>query len=104
MAVPSFLTAILDWFRVGYPEGVPDADYIPLLALLARRLSDNEVHSVMDALIADGQLPADKAGIAVTITKVTNEMPREEDIDRVRSKLTTGGWPLADPFTLGAPD
>ncbi|ORI23977.1 DUF3349 domain-containing protein [Rhodococcus sp. 1168] len=91
MAVPSFSPR--SWI-----------DYIPLLALLARRLSDDEVHSVMDALIADGQLPADKAGIAVTITKVTNEMPREEDIDRVRSNLTTGGWPLADPFTLGTSD
>lgn len=104
MAVPSFLSSILGWLRVGYPEGVPDADYVPLLALLARRLSDDEVRSVMDALIAEGQLPADKAGIAVTITKVTNEMPREEDIARVRSHLASGGWPLADPFTIGRED
>lgn len=100
MAVPSFLNSILDWLRVGYPEGVPDADFVPLLALLNRRLSEDEVQSVMEALIADGQLPADKAGIAVTITKITNEMPREEDISRVRSKLASGGWPLADPFTI----
>lgn len=104
MAVPSFLNSILDWLRVGYPEGVPDADYIPLLALLTRRLSDDEVQAVMDALIADGQIPVDKAGIAVTITKVTNEMPRDEDIARVRSRLASGGWPLADPFTIEAPD
>lgn len=100
MAVPAFLNSILEWLRVGYPEGVPDADYVPLLALLTRRLSDDEVQSVMDALISGGQLPADKAGIAVTITKVTNEMPREEDIARVRSRLASGGWPLADPFAL----
>ncbi|AYJ51013.1 DUF3349 domain-containing protein [Rhodococcus sp. P1Y] len=100
MAVPAFLSSILEWLRVGYPEGVPDADYVPLLALLARRLSDDEVQSVMDALISGGQLPADKAGIAVTITKVTNEMPRDEDISRVRSRLASGGWPLADPFAL----
>lgn len=100
MAVPSFLSSILEWLRVGYPEGVPDADYVPLLALLTRRLSDDEVQAVVDALIANGQLPADKAGIAVTITKVTNEMPRDEDIARVRSHLAAGGWPLADPFTI----
>ncbi|OAK52324.1 DUF3349 domain-containing protein [Rhodococcoides kyotonense] len=100
MAVPQFLASILGWLRVGYPEGVPDSDYVPLFALLARRLSDDEVQAVMDALIADGQIPADKAGIAVTITKVTNEMPREEDIARVRANLAKGGWPLADPFTI----
>ncbi|MET0197490.1 DUF3349 domain-containing protein [Rhodococcus sp. RS1C4] len=100
MAVPSFLQSILEWLRAGYPEGVPDADYVPLLALLTRRLTEDEIQAVVDALIAGGQLPADKAGIAVVITKVTNEMPREEDISRVRSKLAAGGWPLADPFTI----
>lgn len=104
MAVPHFLSSILEWLRVGYPEGVPDSDYVPLLALLTRRLSDDEVQSVIDALIAGGQVPVDKAGIAVTITKVTNEMPREEDISRVRARLASGGWPLADPFTIGQPD
>ncbi|WP_072804484.1 DUF3349 domain-containing protein [Rhodococcoides yunnanense] len=104
MAVPHFLSSILEWLRVGYPEGVPDSDYVPLLALLTRRLSDDEVQAVMDALIAEGQIPVDKAGIAVTITKVTNEMPREEDIARVRSHLASGGWPLADPFTIEPAD
>ncbi|MGV8875298.1 MAG: DUF3349 domain-containing protein [Rhodococcus sp. (in: high G+C Gram-positive bacteria)] len=104
MAVPSLLQSILEWFRGGYPNGVPEADYIPLLALLTRRLSDDEVQSVMDALIADGRLPADNTGISVTITKITNEMPREEDVNRVRANLAAGGWPLADPFSLGRED
>lgn len=104
MAVPSFLNSILEWLRVGYPEGVPDADCVPLLVLLTRRLSDSEVQTVMDALIADGRLPVDKTGIAVTITRVTNEMPREEDIARVRARLAAGGWPLADPFTIDSRD
>lgn len=104
MAVPAFLTSILDWLRAGYPQGVPDTDYVPLLALLTRRLSDDEIQAVMDALIADGQIPADRAGIAVTITKVTDEMPREEDVARVRARLAAGGWPLADPFTIAPPD
>ncbi|MFY2789874.1 DUF3349 domain-containing protein [Rhodococcus sp. KRD162] len=104
MPVPSFLHSIVGWLRGGYPDGVPESDYIPLLAILTRRLSEEEVQSVMDALIADGRLPADKAGISVTITKITNEMPREEDIDRVRANLAAGGWPLADPFTIRRTD
>jgi hypothetical protein len=39
----SVLSAIVDFLRVGYPEGVPQQDYIPLLALLRRQLSDEEV-------------------------------------------------------------
>ena len=34
----SVLSAIVDFLRVGYPEGVPQQDYIPLLALLRRQL------------------------------------------------------------------
>ncbi|WP_313864219.1 DUF3349 domain-containing protein [Mycobacterium sp.] len=29
--------------RAGYPQGVPQADYVPLSALLRRRLPDNAV-------------------------------------------------------------
>ena len=32
---PLFLKKIVDWLRAGYPDGVPQADYIPLVALLA---------------------------------------------------------------------
>ena len=35
--------------------------------------------------------------IATVITRVTDELPREEDVDRVRARLALGGWPLADP-------
>jgi hypothetical protein len=33
------------------------------------------------------------------ITKVSDELPREEDVRRVRTRLALGGWPLADPST-----
>jgi hypothetical protein len=32
--------------RAGYPQGVPQDDYVPLLALLRRRLPDNAVAAV----------------------------------------------------------
>jgi hypothetical protein len=34
------------FIRDGYPQGIPETDYIPLLALLRRRLSDDEVAAV----------------------------------------------------------
>jgi hypothetical protein len=30
-AVPDFVARVVGWLRAGYPEGVPDVDYIPLL-------------------------------------------------------------------------
>ena len=76
MALPPFLANIIGWLRSGYPEGVPEADYVPLLAILTRRLSDAEVDQITAELIAQGDLPVDKTDIQVLITKITNEMPR----------------------------
>jgi hypothetical protein len=92
---PSFLAAILDWLRAGYPDGVPESDYVPLFALLSRRLPADEVRAVARAIMhEDGR--ASNIDIGVEITKITNELPREEDVDRVRSRLAAAGWPLAD--------
>ena len=38
-----FLSAIVSWLRAGYPNGVPPPDYLPVLALLSRRLTPDEV-------------------------------------------------------------
>jgi hypothetical protein len=96
VSVSTILSSIIGWLRAGYPDGVPESDYIPLVAVLARRLSDDEVHQVAEALRPDGVLPIGNTDIGVLITKITNELPREEDLLRVRSRLALGGWPLAD--------
>ncbi len=88
--------AVLNWLKAGYPQGVPDADYIPLLAVLARRLSADEVRAITREIRRADQSPADSVDIGVLITKITDEMPREEDVRRVRAKLAGAGWPLAD--------
>lgn len=87
------LNVIIDWLRAGYPDGVPEADYIPLLALLRRRLSDDEVRQIAAELQRCGDLPVEKADIQVMITKVTNEMPSEDDVARVLSRLEPPSWP-----------
>ncbi len=95
MGFPPIIGAVVDWLRAGYPEGVPEQDYIPLLALLERRLSHDEVEMLADELVARGDIPVTKADIQVLITKITNEMPAERDVNRVRARLVEGGWPLA---------
>jgi hypothetical protein len=99
LALPPFLANVLGWLRAGYPEGVPERDYVPLLALLTRKLSDDEVEQITTALVTAGDLPIDKTDIQVMITKITDEMPLSSDVDRVSSRLAAGGWPIADPTT-----
>lgn len=96
MPLPGFLGSIVSWLRTGYPEGIPESDYIPLLAVLSRRLSNDEVRLVARELIDSGELPVDNIDIGTVITKVTDELPREEDVDRVREKLIAHGWPLSE--------
>jgi predicted aconitase len=91
--MPPFLNAIIDWLRAGYPDGVPESDYIPLLALLRRRLSADEVRQIAAELAAAGDIPADKTDIQVMITRVTNEMPSETDTSRVQARLEAHAWP-----------
>ena len=90
---------MVGWLKAGYPDGVPEADYVPLLAVLARRLSTDEVRAVSAELVREGRLPIDDIDIGTQITKVIDELPREEDVSRVRTRLALGGWPLADPRT-----
>ena len=89
-----FLAKIIAWVNAGYPEKVPGPDRVPLLALLKRRLTDEEVNAVAQDLIDRGKFePVD---IGVLITKITNQMPSAEDFERVRQRLAANGWPLDD--------
>ena len=94
---PAILQSILGWLRAGYPQGVPPQDYIPLFALLRRRLSDDETVWVAEQIVASGHAPAGAADIGVLITKVTDEMPSEADVSRVREHLEAAGWPMVPP-------
>jgi hypothetical protein len=99
MALPPFLSSIIDWLRAGYPEGVPDVDYIPLFALLGSQLTDTEVGEIADALASESD-PESAAAIRKAIGDVTHEKVLDSDIARVRARLAAGGWPLAKPHHL----
>lgn len=89
---------ILTWLRAGYPQGVPQEDYVALLGVLHRQLTDAEVQQVVDTLVADRP-----AGEPITADEVRHEVksqvlehPSPEDLARVHAHLAAGGWPLAD--------
>ncbi len=89
------LRGVLDWLREGYPAGIPPQDYIPLLALLRRRLTEEEVREIAAGIAArDDAGPAD---IGVSITRITDALPTDEDVARIEAQLTEHhGWPV-DP-------
>jgi hypothetical protein len=94
----SLLSSILNWLRAGYPEGVPGADRVPLLALLrATPLTDEEVKEVVRNMTADssGEGAIDGDEIAAFIKDVTDREADPENVTRVAAKLAAGGWPLA---------
>jgi len=94
MALPPFLSSVIGWLRAGYPEGVPDVDYIPLFALLGSELTDADINAITDELAATGD-PATAQGIRDAIARALDEKPLDVDVARVRARLAAGGWPLA---------
>lgn len=93
MALPDILQSIVDFVRKGYPQGVPQQDYIPLIALLARRLSDEEVTAIADDLTpADG----DRKVISDAIQRLGHQQVSETDVERVRDRLKSAGWEPGD--------
>jgi uncharacterized protein DUF3349 len=89
------LQSIVDYLRAGYPEGVPEQDYVPLFALLRRQLSDDELVAVADELVRTGSVPS-RGQIEETIRRLTTVVPADADVARVRAQLAAGGWPLSD--------
>lgn len=96
MTLSDAVARVLAFLRAGYPDGVPRTDYVPLVALLRRRLSDDETVQVASELVAAGQMPIDGTDIRVAITKLTDELPSAEDTGRVRQRLVAAGWPVHD--------
>ena len=87
-----FLNSVVSWLRAGYPEGIPPTDTFAVLALLTRRLSNDEVFAVAHELMQRGDF--DDVDIGVLITQITDDLPSPDDVERVRERLAAKGWPF----------
>jgi hypothetical protein len=96
MPVSDYVHTILNWVRLGYPEGLPPKDYIPLFALLGTQVTPQDLQDIADQL-ADQNDPQSSAALKQAITDVTHVKPNDADVARVRARLAEGGWPLARP-------
>ena len=93
----SFFDSVLNWLHEGYPEGVPPTDYFPLLALLTRSLTEEEVVKVAQTVLkqADSDTPVTDEQIEWAIRDVSEKESTPEDLNQVASRLASVGWPLA---------
>ncbi|WP_031937637.1 DUF3349 domain-containing protein [Prescottella defluvii] len=88
----------MDWLRAGYPEGIPAKDHFALLAVLGRRLTDDEIGQIVELSIETAHEHPDRHvdydALKSIIAGVISEKPTEEDIARVTERLAAGGWPV----------
>ena len=96
----NFVTRSLEWLRAGYPAGVPRQDYVALLGLLRRKLTEEEVHKIAQDLADQSVLGGDPISvqdIEEMINDAVLQTASAEDVARVSARLASGGWPLVDP-------
>lgn len=86
--MPAPLTAVLDIVRRAYPDGLPKADYYPLLAVLQTDMSEENLSVVVAEFLDD-----ETVVIANDAAKAASMLvPSPDDIIRVRSRLEAAGW------------
>ena len=88
------VSRVVDWLREGYPLGLPARDYIPLIALLRRRLTDAEVAQVSRQLVAAGTLPADRVDVGRGHRQGHLRTPVGRGHPAGSQELVEHGWPV----------
>ncbi|MEZ5128022.1 MAG: DUF3349 domain-containing protein [Micropruina glycogenica] len=87
----SRIERIVNWLKGGYPQGIPEADYVPLLAVLRRRLSPDEIGELAERIVRDGLVPAERIDVGAEFLRLTNELPSEAELRRVSERLNESG-------------
>jgi uncharacterized protein (DUF2267 family) len=93
-----FVDNVVGWLHDGYPHGVPPKDYFPLLALLMRSLTEEEVVKAARTIVrqTDVDTPVSEEQIRAAIHEVIEKEPNPEEIHQVAARLASVGWPLED--------
>jgi hypothetical protein len=93
----NFLENVVDWLHDGYPDGVPPKDYYPLLALLKRSLTEDQIVQTAQAILRNGDFgsPVTSDQIRAAIRDVTAKEPNPDEMHQVAARLASVGWPLA---------
>jgi len=94
---PGVFENVIGWLHRGYPEGVPPKDYFPLLALLKRSLTEEQVvKGAQTVLRGNDSDSVSEEEIRAAVTAVIEKAPNPEEIHQVAARLASVGWPLQD--------
>lgn len=93
---PTRIERMFGWLKAGYPHGIPEADFVPLLGLLQRRLSTDEMATLAERLRASGLVPANRVDVGAEYLRITRELPDEAELQRIVQHLREAGVELAD--------
>ena len=97
----NFMIRAVEWLRAGYPAGVPRGDYIALLGVLRRSMTEREIRTIAvdlaDRSVLAGDDPIGTADIEQMISSSMLQRATPEDVVRVSARLAACGWPLVDP-------
>lgn len=87
MDLSQWVSSIVAFVRAGYPAGMPATGYLPLAALSRRRLCDDDISAIASNLITRRLSPISPVDIGVEITRITNQLPAPDDIERVQRRV-----------------
>ncbi len=95
----TFVDNVVGWLHEGFPRGVPRKDYFPLLALLKRSLSEDEIVQVASHILKDGdfETPVTDEQIREAIRGLIDKDPNLDEMHQVAARLASVGWPLSGP-------
>jgi hypothetical protein len=91
MYLADTVARVVAFLRAGYPTGMPSTGYVPLAALLRRRLSDDEITAITSELMIRGRAAISTSDVGVHITRITDDMPSPEDVERIQRRLEAIG-------------
>ncbi len=91
MDLSHWVSSIVAFVRAGYPTGMPATGYVPMAALSRRRLCDDDIAAIADQLVMRRRWPISSADVGVEITRITDQMPSPDDIERVHRRLDAIG-------------
>jgi hypothetical protein len=87
MDLSHWVSSIVAFVRAGYPNGMPATGYLPLAALSRRRLCDDDITAIASTLITRRLSSISSVDIGVEITRITNQLPAPDDIERVQHRV-----------------
>ena len=91
MGPTGLVSRAVAFLRAGYPAEMPPTGYLPLAALLPRRVTDDEIVTITREFTARRAARISSVDVGVAIFRITNAMPSLDDIKRVERRLDAIG-------------